>query len=1090
MVKILKNGEFKHAGKRAIIVVPEGISHDYEKFICEKYGNEICKTVEVLTFSRLCTRIFEKIGGFSNTYLNEAGRVLAIYKAINKNQENLKVFKAKKPEITTHILKIIDEFKVQAITEESLAKAYEQSSGKLKNKLYDLYSIYTSYNEITSKGCMDPRDEFQYLIDNFHKTDEYDDFLFHFAGFDIFSPKQYEFIDELMAKNIEIEILFEYFYDNKFVNETIDTTINKIKKISKNIEIISKKEDEFKFLPVSEYIYEEKTPNIILNDVFLHTSENISNECMNVASQIIELMQNNSDLSLDDICITARNFESYKNQLQVIFERLSIPLYISSKESVQNKYPIKFIFNAFDAINSNFKAEEVVKYLKNPVILEVDKVNELENYIKRWKIKYISAKTKFVSNPTFKMQKLTLPDEEKLEKLNDYKNVRLNEIYNLSNSFKLCKKGIDFTRVLFDFYESMKLPVKILNINNENLKIKQQFNQIWDILVDSLEQFTQIYGEDELNSQEFMKLYTNIVNSYNLATIPSTVTSIYASGFEETKKCKILFIMGANSTDLPLISAENPILTNNEKELLREMDFHLAEFGAGLNKFEHQMIFKTLLKPKQNLYISYSLVTKEQVKASEIYQKVSEIVPSENITTDDEINYKFFYKNQSTAIEAYAQMGKKDKITMLDNSLFKVISGKQNDNIRREFVDKVFPKTLSPTQINLYNSCRYSYFLKYALKLDDQEKIEFNNLHNGNFVHYILEKTIKKLLNEENTNFFEDENADAKNIQENIDNLSLEIKNSKKNKLSEDEIVEINVKIDFWNEKREVFEENLNKKFKKIRPIIVSYIDEYFNKYFNNNLSHNPKDIYDLNRIKQTVFLLVNNTVKELCLSEFKPKYCELATDDERLKFSIKIGDFEYFIKGKIDRIDSLESHDIIKIIDYKSGKTEFSPTKILAGIDMQMLIYALILQKSNFAKVVSVMYSHTVVPTLDFEPINLDKELDEQFKRTGVSMENTKEIDTNLEYLISADSKFRTKNTLSEEIYENMIEIVYEKLEITANSIKNGEVNINPYEEKDKNSCSYCKFKNICGFNPEYDTFRVLEKATIEDFKPKKEVD
>ena len=295
MLKITNSSEYHLEGFKNIIIVPELYSHNYERFLCEKYSNSISKTTEVLTFKRISNRIFAEIGGFANNYINESGRILAMYNAINSVFSMLKIYNSNKIEIITKLLAIIDEFKMYKITENDLLKASNNIEGTLKNKILDLYYIFTAYNKITSKEILDPRDELEYLYDNFYKSTLYDDFNIYFDKFDGFTPQQYAFISQMLKKNINITITLDV---KNFDEKLYDLTAS-AKESLYNLEKICKRnsfEYEIKFVDIKEKKFEQIASNLFEyneikienDDIMLHISTTIQNECLYTAGKIIK----------------------------------------------------------------------------------------------------------------------------------------------------------------------------------------------------------------------------------------------------------------------------------------------------------------------------------------------------------------------------------------------------------------------------------------------------------------------------------------------------------------------------------------------------------------------------------------------------------------------------------------------------------------------------------------------------------------------------------------------------------------------------------------------------------------------------------
>lgn len=52
--------------------------------------------------------------------------------------------------------------------------------------------------------------------------------------------------------------------------------------------------------------------------------------------------------------------------------------------------------------------------------------------------------------------------------------------------------------------------------------------------------------------------------------------------------------------------------------------------------------------------------------------------------------------------------------------------------------------TLSPTRVEQYYRCRFSYFLQYVLHILPRRKAELSPLESGSLVHYILEHALRR----------------------------------------------------------------------------------------------------------------------------------------------------------------------------------------------------------------------------------------------------------------------------------------------------------------------------------------------------------
>ena len=70
--------------RRQLILVPEQASHDTERALCAVAGNQVSLYAEVLSFTRLASRVFSQpeVGGVAVPTLDPGGRLLLMYAAL------------------------------------------------------------------------------------------------------------------------------------------------------------------------------------------------------------------------------------------------------------------------------------------------------------------------------------------------------------------------------------------------------------------------------------------------------------------------------------------------------------------------------------------------------------------------------------------------------------------------------------------------------------------------------------------------------------------------------------------------------------------------------------------------------------------------------------------------------------------------------------------------------------------------------------------------------------------------------------------------------------------------------------------------
>ena len=75
-----------------ILVVPEQFSHEAERMLCRAGGDTISRFAEVLSFSRLASRVFSIEGGSACEETDAGGRLLCMALALDSVYSRLRVY--------------------------------------------------------------------------------------------------------------------------------------------------------------------------------------------------------------------------------------------------------------------------------------------------------------------------------------------------------------------------------------------------------------------------------------------------------------------------------------------------------------------------------------------------------------------------------------------------------------------------------------------------------------------------------------------------------------------------------------------------------------------------------------------------------------------------------------------------------------------------------------------------------------------------------------------------------------------------------------------------------------------------------------
>ncbi len=248
----------------------------------------------------------------------------------------------------------------------------------------------------------------------------------------------------------------------------------------------------------------------------------------------------------------------------------------------------------------------------------------------------------------------------------------------------------------------------------------------------------------------------------------------------------------------------------------------------------------------------------------------------------------------------------------------------------------------------------------------------------------------------------------------------------------------------------------------------LSKYNEMINELFVTN-----KEKFFANKLLPQVFEIIKKNLELL----IETKYKNIINEQE---LEIEIDDLTTLV-GKIDRFMIDELNKKLIIIDYKTNNFKFEKEKIKYGIDMQLPIYAYLLNEVYKEYGITGMYIQNVC-------LNNKDLLDEnRFKYLGITINNIEELkrfEPTLGVVSSLDGKPNLKSkyikgcrlisdgkdlanrgyTTKEEII-SLIETAKDRINTTSKNIRMGVFNISPIKFKGEviDTCKNCDYKDVC---------------------------
>ena len=352
-----------------------------EQNLIEYTKKNTLMNIEVLTLSRMNTRIEEELGGKLDTKLSKIGKSMLIYNLLSKYKSKLQ-FLGKTAKNVDTVGNLITEFKKHNISPEDI-KALKPENKYQEIKLQDILFLYEAYENELSNKLIDENDKLNIMAKKLDDSKLLDNAYIYIDDFQGFTEQEFKVVSKIMDKCLELTVVVtiddlntlispekDLFYFNKLfaarlisLAESKNAEIEKIK-LDKNLR---SKTPELKFLEenfnkTSKVEFNEHVKNISIN-----LSKDIYSELEDVAKEITNLVQK-ENYRYKDISIITQNTEEYSEDAKAIFEKYNIPIFIDEKKELNQNVIIQFILAMLEIFDKNWSYEAMFTYIKSDLL--------------------------------------------------------------------------------------------------------------------------------------------------------------------------------------------------------------------------------------------------------------------------------------------------------------------------------------------------------------------------------------------------------------------------------------------------------------------------------------------------------------------------------------------------------------------------------------------------------------------------------------------------------------------------------------------------------------------------------------------------
>ncbi len=1110
----------KNPKKDYIMIVPEQFTMQTQKDMIRISPGHGIMNVDVQSFVRLAFRVFSETGAGNIQVLDDLGKIMILKKVLSNKKDDLKYFgrNINKDGYISEIKSFMSELIQYGVDENEIEKMIQASENKtvLKYKLQDMSVAFSAFKEYIDKNYITSEELLSVFADVISQSGLLKGAVICLDGFTGFTPLQYRLLRELIkiAEKVYITVTADeresvinkgknyqlLFMSRKTVNNirliASETGVEVLDDIWTGKEISQTRfgsSKELEWLERNLFRYPYKRYNngkeCEVSDISCHVLKYAEDEIDFVVQKIKRLLVNEG-CRYRDIAIVAGSLETYGNIIEHAMKKAGIACFIDQKRGVQSSVLVRAIDALLQIIIKDFSYEDIMDYLKGCLSWTSDSQNDiLDNYLLATGIRGFKAWNR-EWNTSYAYRRMT--DESKEFANGIVENVRLSVIENLSEFYEKVAKGKhtvrDYATALVEFFERQHFYEKLMEFaddyeENENFDVASEYRQLYDMVIEVLEKLVSIMGDEEMLLKEFKDILDVGFSEARIGVIPPGIDQVMAGDLSRTRisNIKYMFLVGANSSNIPKGSGSGGIISESERNFLAENEFELAPTARQQVYTEQFYLYLNLTKPSKHLYITYCDSERDGSvnEPSYIISRINKIFPTinvkfeerkkneENAWSDDDgkkyliaglRNGDFSDKKWQEIYNRYFK-SEDDKSTL--NKILKAAFFKENkSSISKKVAKSLYPENLrgSTSQLERYAACAFSYFMQYGLKLQERQEHNIEAYDIGNIVHDTLDMYTKILL----ANNMKWQDVDKKE-QERIAGECVE----KAVSLCKDGIMRDTSRNQYM--------------IKRIHNVVNKTIWA-----ISKQMSQGSFDTID----SELIFETVGKSDK---------------TDEELIK-----------LVGKIDRLDGFTdgSKDYVRVIDYKTGNKELSLSELYYGLQMQLVIYlkASVDKAAKTKKIVvpaGMLYYRIKDPILNERVTteNVEQKTLESLAMNGLVNGDSPMLEGSDKSLESNDGVYqpdyissvsnietgkkgqikKSSGITNTDCLNELIDFTEKKVVDMSEEILDGNTSVNPYKTMDsqpKSACMYCAFKSVCRFDSRLygNDYRVFEKLSDDD--------
>jgi ATP-dependent helicase/nuclease subunit B len=1107
LLEVTAEQERDPSGPPLLFLVPEQATYQMSRSLLSGLPGRASARAQVVSFSRLATQLIGEVGGLDRRRLDDLGRQMLIRSLLLGRERDLKLYRGAsiKPGLVANLARLLHELRQYCVEPEQLGRGIEalRADSALARKLHDLHLLYSDYLKRCRSDVFDSDDVPRALAHAIGKSRWLDGARLWVDSFSDFTAQEFDLLQALFRRIKQPTIALSLDPgDLPPVDPSVDPArlfhrteatyrqLCRLLPAGAEVQVVSLPDrntpsrftaPELAHLEACLFPAAEPYPLGAPQAVTLVEAADRRAEVDACARRILQLVREH-DYRFRDVAVIVRDLQGYHDLVESSFDDYGIPYFIDQRRSMAHHPLVELIRCALRAVAEGWRYEHVLPYLRTgfpPVDASV--VDRIDNHAvehgiegKAW---YEDADWPFRASAAHAA-------DRDVRRLNEQRKEAVAALRIFQEKLRpAARSEVRHVAVaIYGMLQELKAKETLESWRceaerNGQLDLASEHVQAWDATIGLLDELVLTLGDEKFTLAEFTEVLEEGLASLALGLVPPAVDEVLVGSIERSRQpeIKAAFILGLNERQFPLVSGEDPILSDADRASLSECRIELGPTSEDRFHQETYLGYVAFTRASERLWASCTRAADKgkRLNPSSLFDRLRSVFPEltplrigarhqpcdlDAVLRPADLAGGLVHRLRLPDSKADLQQW----LTLYDRTrefepvkavLKGVLPALAYDNSAHLQPDRALtlfgdPLEGTVSRLESFAQCPFRHFVRYGLRLEPRSPFRLDVMDLGNYYHAVLKHFVNRTQGRKWRDLTPDEAEHL--VDEGID--------------------------------REA-------------PLLRNEI-----------LLSTARNRYVLEQCRRSMRLFVRSLLVQSRFTRFEPMHAEVAFGDDDgpvPAFELPLpSDRNLKLRGRIDRVDvaTVNGQTLVRVVDYKSGGKTLRLDEVFHGLSLQLLAYLLAVTEGagaalqlNEPVAAAAFYSRLLcTPKRTDGPEQNDEPTGEtflkEFKMRGVFRSDViGSLDTSklqgwsrfLQVYIANSGKVGHQDkseAVEPAMMQRLLNMVRQHLIRLAQEIMQGRIDAAPIELRGQRPCRQCDFQAVCRFEAPYNQPRVLK--------------